>query len=93
MRLARTSRSARLITLGSGRDGEDEVDDAPPNSVPHTRQRAAFSLRRVPQVGQILVFCEEVDSGLIRAEIILDFWVLIFGNKNKVKIVRRLILF
>jgi hypothetical protein len=26
-----------------------------PNSVPQTRQRVAFSLNRVPQVGQILV--------------------------------------
>ncbi|PWB71744.1 MAG: hypothetical protein C3F07_13365 [Anaerolineales bacterium] len=29
------------------------------NSVPHTRQRVAFSLKRVPQVGQTFVFCEE----------------------------------
>ena len=31
---------------------------------PHTRHRVAFSLRRVPQVGQTL-FCEVVFSGLI----------------------------
>ncbi len=29
------------------------------NSVPHTRQRVAFSVKRVPQVGQTLAFCEE----------------------------------
>lgn len=39
------------------------------NSVPHTRQRRALSLRRVPQVGQTFVLLE-VGSGLIRAEII-----------------------
>jgi len=30
--------------------------------VPHTRQRVAFSLKRVPQVGQTLVFCCEEGS-------------------------------
>ena len=30
------------------------------NSVPHTKQRTAFSLRRVPQVGQTLVLLEWV---------------------------------
>jgi hypothetical protein len=60
MRLACTDRSAFRTTFGSGR-GE--------NSVPHTRQRVALSLRRVPQVGQIFVLFE-VLSGLIRAEII-----------------------
>jgi hypothetical protein len=32
------------------------------SSVPHTRQRVAFSLKRVPQVGQTLVFCVEEGS-------------------------------
>src|SRR5688572_13344918 len=39
------------------------------SSVPHTRQRVAFSLRRVPQVGHTFVFCDE-GSWSIRAEII-----------------------
>lgn len=39
------------------------------NSVPHTRQRAAFSASRVPHVGQILVVGLDV-SGLIRTGII-----------------------
>src|SRR5689334_14755125 len=60
IRLACTDRSALRTTFGSGR-GE--------NSVPHTRQRVALSLNRVPHVGQIFVLFE-VLSGLIRAEII-----------------------
>ena len=40
------------------------------SSVPHTRQRVAFSARRVPQVGQIFVFGVDVVSGLIRDKII-----------------------
>ena len=32
------------------------------SSVPHTRQRVAFSLKRVPQVGQTFVFCCEEGS-------------------------------
>jgi hypothetical protein len=60
MRLACTDRSAFLATLGSG---------FAPNSVPQTRQRVAFSLNLVPQVGQIFVLVE-AGSGLIRAEII-----------------------
>ncbi len=39
------------------------------SSVPHTRQRVAFSLNRVPQVGQTFVFCDE-GSWSIRAGII-----------------------
>ena len=60
MRLARTDFSAFLTTFGSGRAL---------NSVPQTRQRAAFSLRRVPQVGQTFVLLEE-GSRVIRAKII-----------------------
>lgn len=39
------------------------------SSVPHTRQRVAFSLKRVPHVGQICDFCG-VGSRDITAEII-----------------------
>jgi hypothetical protein len=39
------------------------------NSVPQTRHRVALSLRRVPHVGQIFVFCVGV-SGLIARRII-----------------------
>lgn len=60
MRLAWIDLSTFLTAFGSGL----EV-----NSAPHTRQRVAFSLKRVPQVGQIFVF-DEVVSGFIRAEII-----------------------
>ena len=42
------------------------------NSVPQTRQRVAFSLRRVPQVGQIFVLLELV-SRLILQKLYLDF--------------------
>jgi len=52
--------SAFFAALGSGRA---------PNSAPHTKQREAFSLNRVPQVGQIFVLLELV-SILIRAKII-----------------------
>ena len=41
----------------------------PVSSVPQTRQRVALSLKRVPQVGQTWVFCEDV-SEVIRAGII-----------------------
>jgi len=60
MRLACTDLSAFFTTLASGRAV---------NSVPHTRQRVALSLKRVPHVGHIFVLFE-VGSGLIRAEII-----------------------
>ena len=40
------------------------------SSVPQTRQRVAFSARRVPQVGQIFVLGVDVVSGLIRDKII-----------------------
>lgn len=52
---ALTERSACLTALGWG---------CAPNSVPHTKQRTAFSLRRVPQVGHILVLLE-FDSWVI----------------------------
>ena len=55
MRLACTDFSIFLAAFDSGRAL---------NSVPHTRQRMAFSLKRVPQVGQTFVLLE-VDSGLI----------------------------
>ena len=55
MRLACTDLSTFFTTFGSGRAL---------NSVPHTRQRVAFSLRRVPQVGQTFVLLE-AGSGLI----------------------------
>ena len=55
MRLACTDLSTFFAAFGSGRVL---------NSVPHTRQRIAFSLKRVPQVGQTFVLLE-VDSGLI----------------------------
>src|SRR5690606_32698139 len=60
MRLACTDFSVFLTALGAG---------CAVNSVPHTRQRTAFSLRRVPQVGQIFVLLE-VGSGAIREKII-----------------------
>lgn len=41
------------------------------NSVPHTRQRTAFSLRRVPQVGQTFVLLLEEDSIFIRKDYII----------------------
>ena len=44
-----------------------------PNSVPHTRQRIALSLKRVPQVGQTFVLLELV-SRLIRQKLYLDFY-------------------
>ena len=40
------------------------------SSVPHTRQRVAFSASRVPQVGQIFVLGVDVVSGLIQSKII-----------------------
>lgn len=55
MRLACTDLSTFFAAFGSGRAL---------NSVPQTRQRVAFSLKRVPQVGQIFVLLE-VGSGLI----------------------------
>lgn len=61
MRLACTDFSAFFTTFGSG---------CVLNSVPQTRQRVAFSLKRVPQVGQTFVFVLEVGSGVIRARII-----------------------
>src|SRR5512138_942382 len=61
MRVAWTDFSAWRATLGAG---------AVPSTVPQTRQRVAFSLNRVPQVGQIFVFdCDGV-SRVIRAKII-----------------------
>jgi hypothetical protein len=80
MRLACTDRSAFLAALGSG---------FAPNSVPQTRQRVAFSLNLVPQVGQTFVLVDE-GSGLIRGRIIpskekalflrsLDDYHVIFG--------------
>lgn len=60
MRLACTDLSAFFTTLASGRGV---------NSVPHTRQRVALSLKRVPHVGHIFVLFE-VGAGLIGAEII-----------------------
>jgi len=41
-----------------------------PSSVPQTRQRVAFSVNRVPQVGQIFVTGVDGVSGLIRGKII-----------------------
>src|SRR3990172_10307257 len=60
MRLACTDFSAFFTTFGSRRAL---------NSAPHTRQRGAFSLKRVPQVGQTFVLLE-VGSGVIPAKII-----------------------
>ena len=60
MRLAWTDFSDFLASFCSG---------LAVNSVPHTRHRVAFSLRRVPQVGQTFVLLE-VGSRVIRAEII-----------------------
>ena len=40
------------------------------SSVPQTRQRVAFSARRVPQVGQTFVIGVDGFSGLIRGKII-----------------------
>ena len=51
IRLACTDFSTFFTAFGSG---------LAVNSVPHTRQRAAFSLRRVPQVGQTFVLLELV---------------------------------
>ncbi len=51
MLLACTDLSIFLADFGSGRTL---------NSVPHTRQRIAFSLKRVPQVGQTFVLLELV---------------------------------
>jgi hypothetical protein len=64
MRLACTDFSTFLAALGSG---------FAVNSVPHTRQRVAFSLRRVPQVGQIFVL-EGLVSMLILQKLYLDFY-------------------
>lgn len=47
IRLACTDFSTFLAAFGSG---------LALNSVPHTRQRIAFSLKRVPHVGQTFVF-------------------------------------
>ena len=61
IRLACTDCSAFFTTFGAG---------CALNSVPQTRQRDAFSLKRVPQVGQIFVLLLDVGSGVIRARII-----------------------
>lgn len=61
MRLACTDFCVFLTAFGPG---------CALNSVPHTRQRVAFSLRRVPQVGQTFVLLLEMGSWLIRAKII-----------------------
>ena len=53
MRLACTDFSAFLTTFGAG---------CALNSVPQTRQRIAFSLKRVPQVGQTFVLLLEMGS-------------------------------
>ena len=55
IRLACTDFSVFFTALGAG---------CAVNSVPHTRQRTAFSLRRVPQVGQTFVLLD-VDSEAI----------------------------
>ena len=55
MRLACTDFSTFFAAFSSGFAA---------NSVPHTRQRAAFSLKRVPQVGQTFVLVG-LDSRLI----------------------------
>jgi hypothetical protein len=41
------------------------------NSVPHTKQRAAFSLKRVPHVGQTLVLLDEEGSILMGEDYII----------------------
>jgi hypothetical protein len=64
MRLACTDFSTFFTALSSG---------LALNSVPHTRQRIALSLRRVPQVGQTFVLLELV-SRLIRQKLYLDFY-------------------
>jgi hypothetical protein len=53
MRLACTDFSAFFTTFGAG---------CALNSVPQTRHREAFSLKRVPQVGQIFVLLLEMGS-------------------------------
>ena len=53
IRLACTDFSTFFAALGSG---------FALNSVPHTRQRVALSLKRVPQVGQTFVLLELVSS-------------------------------
>lgn len=53
MRLACTDFSAFLAAFGAG---------CGLNSVPQTRQRVAFSLKRVPQVGQTFVLLLEMGS-------------------------------
>ena len=53
MRLACTDFSAFLAAFGAG---------CALNSVPQTRQRDAFSLKRVPQVGQTFVLLLEIGS-------------------------------
>ena len=60
MRVAWTDFSVFFAALGSG---------CAANSVPQTRQRTAFSLNRVPQVGQTFVLLE-AGSGVIRGGII-----------------------
>ena len=72
MLAARTDFSVFLTALGAA--------GCAPNSVPHTKQRTAFSLKRVPQVGQTLVLLGD-DSEVIRAGII---------PSNKTTIFRRL---
>ena len=65
MRLACTDFSTFFAAFGSG---------LAVNSVPHTRQRVALSLRRVPQVGQTFVL-EELVSRLILQKLYLDFYI------------------
>lgn len=47
---------------------------------PQTRQRVAFSLMRVPQVGQVLVFEDGLISGLISLALFGDYplsaWII-----------------
>jgi hypothetical protein len=59
--------TGRLIVISGIRGPKTALEVFPPSVGlkvrPQTRQRVAFWLNRVPQVGQ--VFCGEVDSGLI----------------------------
>jgi hypothetical protein len=71
MRLACTDFSTFFAAFGSG---------LAVNSVPQTRQRVAFSLNRVPQVGQTFVL-EELVSRLILQKLYLDFYIDTYWKK------------
>jgi hypothetical protein len=74
IRLACTDFSTFFAALGSG---------FAVNSVPQTRQRVAFSLKRVPQVGQIFVLVELV-SRLILQKLYLAFQTSEVSKKSEI---------